>query len=338
VPRRHRARFPADLPAAALQRVASLRAGRAGWVPQQPEPATAEPLPEQGPPRTDPAPGADGALLPDSDTAEAERVPGLLRSARFGLEPRAVLGLAMLATLAVAVGGFFLWRAADAGPGVMAPRTSGGIPVASPPVPAGAPVAGTTPAADAPTPGTAAGTAPGGGASPATPPARLLVHVAGHVRRAGVVELAAGARVGDALAAAGGATGKADLAALNLARPVTDGEQVLVLAPGESPPAAAGSVPPSGPGTLPGPPSGGAGSAGAAQGGAGAAAGSGAPVDLNTATLEQLDTLPGVGPVLAQRILDWRAQNGGFRAVEELQEVSGIGEKRYAELAALVRV
>jgi len=144
--------------------------------------------------------------------------------------------------------------------------------------------------------------------------------VAGAVRRPGVYRLAAGARVDDALRRAGGPRGRADLAAVNLAAKLEDGRQVLVPARG-----AAGAAPAA-------PAAGGSGGAGA--GGAAAAA----PINLNTATLEQLDTLDGVGPGIAQRILDYREQHGGFTRVEELGEVPGIGPKRLATLTPLVTV
>lgn len=145
---------------------------------------------------------------------------------------------------------------------------------------------------------------------------RVTVHVAGAVRRPGVYRLPAGARVDDALRRAGGARGRADLAAVNLAAKLEDGRQVLV------PERAAAGVA-------------GATAGAAAPAGAGVAA---APVNLNTATLEQLDTLDGVGPGIAQRILDYREQHGGFTRVEELGEVPGIGAKRLATLTPLVTV
>ncbi|MFJ9028809.1 helix-hairpin-helix domain-containing protein [Streptomyces sp. NPDC102274] len=145
-----------------------------------------------------------------------------------------------------------------------------------------------------------------------SPSARVVIDVSGKVRRPGVLRLPAGSRVADALRAAGGAKPGADLTGLNRARVLMDGEQVLVGGP--APPAA------------------GVG-AGAANG-AGAAAG---PVSLNAATPEQLDTLPGVGPVLAQHIIDYRGRHGGFRSVDELREVNGIGERRFADLQSLVR-
>ncbi len=132
-----------------------------------------------------------------------------------------------------------------------------------------------------------------------------------------------GARVADAVAAAGGARPGADVAALNLARLVVDGEQLHVPKPGEV------VTPPASPA--------GAGGRGSAEGGAVAGApgdsgGGPAVVSLNTADLPALDTLPGVGPVLAQRIIAWRAEHGRFTSVDELGEVSGIGDKLLAQL------
>jgi competence protein ComEA len=146
---------------------------------------------------------------------------------------------------------------------------------------------------------------------------RVTVHVAGAVRRPGVYRLAGGARVDDALRRAGGPRPRADLAAVNLAAKLEDGRQVLVPERGAAPVAAA----------APASATGGAPDAAPAQ-----------PVNLNTATLEQLDTLDGVGPGIAKRILDYRQQHGGFKRVEELGEVSGIGAKRLATLTPLVTV
>ena len=147
----------------------------------------------------------------------------------------------------------------------------------------------------------------------------VVVDVSGKVREPGIQRLPAGSRVADALRAAGGVRPGTDTEGLNRARLLVDGEQVVVGAPqAVAGPGAAG-----GPGAV--------GSGGAA---AGAAA---APVGLNTATLEQLDTLPGVGPVLAQHIIDYRTQHGGFRSVDELREVNGIGDRRFADLQNLVR-
>jgi competence protein ComEA len=145
---------------------------------------------------------------------------------------------------------------------------------------------------------------------------RVLVHVAGMVRRPGVYTLRSGARVADAVERAGGARPKADLSAVNLASKLEDGRQVLVprrVAGGVAAVAAGGGVP-------------------------GATGAPAQPIDLNTATLEQLDTLDGVGPATAQKILDYRNEHGGFGSVDELDQVSGIGEKRLAALRDHVRV
>ena len=148
-------------------------------------------------------------------------------------------------------------------------------------------------------PSGAATGSPGAGDAGETAP-RLLVHVVGEVVNPGVVELPQGARVRDAIAAAGGATEAAVLSGVNLARAVNDGEQIMV------PDAAAAEM-------L---------SIGETAGGA-----SGGVIQLNRATAEQLERLPGVGPALAQRILEWRAAHGGFTSVDQLLEVSGIGAK-----------
>ena len=164
---------------------------------------------------------------------------------------------------------------------------------------------------------------------------RVVVHVAGAVHRPGVYRLVNGSRVDDALRRAGGAKRNADLAAVNLAAKLEDGRQVLV--PVRAAPAAGGSAVASGSAGARGSAAG----TGAAAGGGAAGAGAGAPaapINLNTATLEQLDTLDGVGPGIAQRIIDYREQHGGFRSVAELGEVPGIGDKRLAALTPLVTV
>lgn len=147
----------------------------------------------------------------------------------------------------------------------------------------------------------------------------LLVHVAGAVRDPGVYELADGARVDDAVRAAGGAVGDADLDGLNLAAPVVDGQRVYVPIAGEVDPS---SVP--------------SGSSGEVSGDAGEVPS--APVDLNTATVEQLESLPGVGPATASAIVDDRDSNGPFASVDELDRVPGIGPVRLAALRDLVTV
>lgn len=135
--------------------------------------------------------------------------------------------------------------------------------------------------------------------------AQLVVDVAGAVRRPGLYHLAAGTRIADAVAAAGGATGKADVTLVNLAAPLADGEQVLV-------PARAGAT------------------------AAGGAPSPTAPLDLNTASVVELDALPGVGPATAQKIIDYRQAHGPFRSIDELEGVPGIGPSKLAQLKGLV--
>jgi len=142
--------------------------------------------------------------------------------------------------------------------------------------------------------------------------AKIIVDVVGAVRRPGLYALRDGARIADAVRRAGGTTRKADLEAINLAAPAEDGLQVVV--PRRQP-----VVPAAGPGA-------------AAPG----EASTGGPVHLNTATLEQLDTLPGIGPVTAQKILDWRQSHGAFTSVDDLDAVPGIGPARLEQLRDLV--
>jgi competence protein ComEA len=157
--------------------------------------------------------------------------------------------------------------------------------------------------------------APSGDPSaPSSPsPSAVVVDVAGKVHHPGVVTLPAGARVIDAINKAGGVRRGAKTDTLNLARRVVDGEQILVGITATPAPAA---VPPSSAGTAP----------------------PGTPIDLNTATAAELDQLPGVGPVLAQRIVDYRTQHGGFHSVDDLRRVSGIGDAKFADIKDLVRV
>jgi competence protein ComEA len=192
------------------------------------------------------------------------------------------------------------------------------VPAAFAPSAAGAPSV-------APAPGAAGAT--GATATGATATGVVVVHVVGAVVRSGVVRLALGSRVLDAVTAAGGPAPGADLPQLNLARVVVDGEQIHVPRKGEtlSPAGVPGAV---GAGAAVGP--------GTAGGGVGTAGS--VPVDLNSADAATLDTLPGVGPVLAQRILDWRTEHGRFSSVDELGEVSGIGDKLLAQIGPKVRV
>jgi competence protein ComEA len=175
--------------------------------------------------------------------------------------------------------------------------------------------------ADAAAPAAAAAGAGSGERSPGDAAVRIarpatagsVVHVAGAVHRPGVYRLPAGARVQDAVRRAGGARPGGDVNAINLAAKVVDGQQVVV--PSRASGGGAAAVP-----------------AGSAAAGTASAAPSGPPISLNNATAEQLDTLDGVGPATAQKIIAWRTQHGGFRSVADLGQVPGIGPKKLAAL------
>lgn len=157
------------------------------------------------------------------------------------------------------------------------------------------------------------------------PVSGTLVHVLGAVKSPGVYELGPDARLVDAIAAAGGLSEDADVAQINLARPAIDGEQIYVPKVGEIPPVAASVSP------EPGANGGDGGPSGAGPGGSGL-------VNINFAAVSELETLPRIGPSMAQRIIDYRESNGGFSSVEELKEVSGIGEATFEQLKPLVTI
>lgn len=180
------------------------------------------------------------------------------------------------------------------------------------------PVVLASPAAASPVAPPGAPASPTGSTSP-TPAAELVVHVLGAVNEPGVVRLPVGSRVVDAIEAAGGLTKAARPGQLNLAQVLTDGQQVVVSDEADKSQVRDG----------------GSGGGGAPSGGS---AGPGELLDLNSATAAQLEELPGVGPVTAQKIIAWRTEHGKFSRIEELQEVSGIGPKSYAEIAPHVRV
>jgi competence protein ComEA len=182
---------------------------------------------------------------------------------RFELGATAVRALAVVAVLVALVAGIFAWRSR---------------PTVTPVPPASAPV------------------------SAASTAATIVVAVMGRVQRPGLVELPAGSRVADAVAAAGGPLPETDLSTLNLARRLVDGELITV-----------------------------GGSATVGSAGAG-------PLNINSATAAELESLPGVGPVLAQRIVDYRDEHGGFRTVDELRDVPGIGDTTFRELESRVTV
>ncbi|MFE1714004.1 helix-hairpin-helix domain-containing protein, partial [Streptomyces sp. NPDC058728] len=257
-----------------------------------------------------PSPGAPPEVPPEASAGEgaglsageARRLAVRERlpvwlQARCGVEPRTVGAVAVVLVVAAGCAAQQFWSARPQ------PVTA---PAVITPAPAPVPVAAAAPVA-----GSAGGPAPPGGA-------RIVVDVGGKVREPGVRRLPAGSRVEDALAAAGGVRPGTDTTGLNRARVLVDGEQVLVGVPAPMP---APPQPPAHPLSPPG-------------GGVGPGAG---PLSLGTATVEQLDGLPGVGPVLAKHIVDFRTARGGFRSVEELRQVNGIGERRFADLRRLVR-
>jgi competence protein ComEA len=234
-----------------------------------------------------PSPPAESDDDPLPSTSRGGRlvqrwVPAPLRDARWEPDRPGALLLSLVAALAAVVAAVGVWRAR--------------------PVPEPAPALPLVTAAAARVPS----------APPSGEAHEVVVSVVGRVARPGLIRLLDGTRVADALTAAGGALPGTDLMGLNIARRLSDGEQLLV---GVAPP--------------PGQP--------VASGASGTSGGSG-PIDLNAATVEQLDGLPGVGAVTAQRIVDWRTAHGRFTSVNQLREVSGIGQARFGQLKNLVRV
>ncbi|MER6396165.1 ComEA family DNA-binding protein [Kitasatospora sp. NPDC001603] len=237
-----------------------------------------------------------GVPSDDGGSADPGRAPF-----RFGpavvLDRRAVSGLVVLLLLAVGYGVQHFWLAR---PQPVA------VPTVALPTPAVAPA---EPGASPPsTPESSAGPVP---AAPGDAAARtvVVVDIGGRVHAPGVHTLPGGSRVADALRVAGGPLPETETKGLNLARVLTDGEQILVGEPDGAAQAVGGPAT----GAVPKP-----------------------PVSLNHATLEQLDTLPGVGPTLAQRIIAFRASHGSFRSLDQLRQVSGIGERTYAELRPML--
>lgn len=231
-----------------------------------------------------------------------------------------LVGLAVLLSGALVVTGVVVWQALDR-PSALPGTTAGDLAAGAAGMPAGG--AGAAGAHDPngephhsgdPEDAVTGGGPPLDGPAADAPAGEVVVHVSGAVAEAGVVTLPAGARVADAVAAAGGVVDGAELAAVNLARLLTDGEHVHVPREGEAPPPSD---------AAPGGPSAGA---------------DGGTVDLNRAGAAELETLPGIGPALAQRIIAHREQHGPFREVGQLRDVSGIGEKRFQDLAPLVTV
>ncbi|WP_161958440.1 helix-hairpin-helix domain-containing protein [Ornithinimicrobium cavernae] len=286
---------------------------------------------------SDPAVVTGGDWLPpDPGRHRCERssprlltLPGPLRSVNLSVRPAAVVALIVVVLVAAAVFGFRWWRAEQGSePVPVAPLAASGTPrpVAEP----GGAGAGGTAAGSADSAVVSAEPSAGVGAGAGLPPTAgattaaeqdLLVHVAGEVERPGVVRLGGGARVQDAVDAAGGLAAGADTSRLNLARPVADGERIWVPRPGEEVPEVAD------PGGVPGASTGGPAAAGDDAGGGGAA-----PININTADQAVLEELPGVGPVTAAAIVQWRTEHGQFSTADELLEVSGIGEATLEKL------
>lgn len=270
---------PSGRPAALTADVTAGRGGVAGGpVPRwrgpagPPDRVTVHPAADGSPPVTGGASAEPVTGDPSAGVVAGEGVVGRLGGAVTAFDPGRP-GLRVLAVVALVVGlvaaGVAWWSRPDPEP--VAPRLAGTAPEA---VVTSAPV-------------------------------ELVVAVSGKVHRPGLVRLPPGARVADAIEAAGGALPEAELDQLNLARKVTDGELIAVGVP-----------PPPDPAGAPG----------------------GGPLNLNTATAAQLETLPGIGPALAQRIIDYRTAHGPFTSVGQLREVPGIGEARFAELEPLVTV
>ncbi|QWF20724.1 helix-hairpin-helix domain-containing protein [Nocardioides sp. LMS-CY] len=259
--------------------------------------AVPDPVPEPHPPRPPspplvPVPGRHAARRPGGPPA---LVPVPLRG-RISLGPTQLLVVAVLVAVGIAVTGWWVVRGDPERLEAPAPATTGGA--AAPTAAAGSPPSSAVPSQSS---------APAGAAGAP----EVTVDVTGKVRRPGIVVLDAGARVVDAVEAAGGSRRGVDLSSLNLARVLVDGEQVVVGAPARADPGVpAGSAAPT----------------------------AGALVNLNTATQAELESLPEVGPVTAQAILAWRSEHGGFTAVDELLEVDGIGDATLGQIAPHVTV
>ena len=330
-------------------------------LPNSSQPGTAQPRASQPVPTGDPVPTskptasqpesngwADWDQQPDwnevDDWAEWEQAdqPGTTRSARWGLSPRVLLLVAVLALVAV-VWGVTQFSAAPRAEQVASPSTSPSASAESVQAVGAQQSPGTQSTAQPSA--NPSESAQGGASGEAT----VRVHVAGAVNNPGVYTLPAQGRAVDAIAAASGAAADADLDRVNLAGALSDGVQIYVPHRGET--AAPAQIQPNG-GTAnagQGNAANGASQNGASQGGtqphpartltpAGSAQKGSTPVNINTATAEELQTLPRIGPAMAQRIIAWREAHGGFRSVDELDAVPGIGPSMLENLRPLVTV
>ena len=273
-----------------------------------------EPFKYDGGSKYDGQPNNDGMVQQagGSEASAGDGMPGPLKLRwRTGVRVAVLLGI-----LSLLLGGWFWWDIAGSRPHVVPLSDVSTAEASGPPEGDGSSSGGQADTAD--------GSSPGGQAPGAATGAKIVVHVAGAVNKAGVVELPEGSRIHEAIAAAGGGAPGADLNRLNLAAVLADGQKVHVPQLGE---------PVDGPGAEP--VDGAGGSGGTGPGGAGSGGGT---IDLNAATAEELGALPRVGPVLAQRIVDWRKEHGRFSTVEELDAVDGVGPKMLETLLPLVRV
>ncbi|QEV01676.1 ComEA family DNA-binding protein [Streptomyces viridifaciens] len=271
-------------------------------APSSPPPPASTSASAALPPASAAAVGKPAALPPGAvDVPDPPDAGARIRLASvLALDRRAVAGLAILLLFAVGYAVQHFWLARPEAVAVPALAAASAVPEPGPS------------AADSPSGGGAG--PPEASSGPGAGPA-VVIDVGGRVHLPGLHTLPGGSRVADALRAAGGPLPETDTRGLNLARVLTDGEQILV---GEQAQAPVPVQVPGGAGGLPG--------AGAPR----------TPVSLNRATLEQLDALPGVGPTLAQRILAYRASHGSFRSIDQLRQVSGIGARTFAELRPLL--
>ena len=308
-------RLRAIVAAATPRPIVAAATRRTGWVPDRigesaagvapPVPDRSSPqasVPDSAQPPESPSTSFSSIDVSEHETKGAPSAPGRHcgspGSRRLRWEPGrpSALALCLVAVISALLATGLSWWSRPT-PSTVDAVSTGGLPVAAALSREVVPTEGGQ--QGGPTPGSELDADPGGA---------LVVSVIGQVRQPGLVSVTSGARVADAIAAAGGALPEADLSSINLARLVVDGEQIAVGIPGSA---------------LPG---------------GGDPAESGGLVNLNTATQAELEELPGIGPVLAQRIVDFRVDNGGFTAVEQLREVSGIGPTVYEDIVDLVTV
>uniref|UniRef100_UPI0027E02168 ComEA family DNA-binding protein n=1 Tax=Frankia gtarii TaxID=2950102 RepID=UPI0027E02168 len=280
--------------------------------------------------------GTDGGVIVDRPVPSergwpgvrerlTRRFPASLRDVVTAPAASATLVLALVALAAALLATWFAWQHRPVS--VAAPALRPSVVVTAPD---GTPAGGSVDARTALVRTAAAGavTAVASPAASTGTAAEVVVDVAGRVTRPGVVRLPAGSRVVDAIDRVGGVLAGTDTTGIGLARVLVDGEQILVDGRPGPPPARA----------VPAPAVAASAVAGTSEGSDGGGGGQSGPINLNSASSEQLDGLPGVGPVLAGRIVAWRTEHGPFRSPEQLGEVTGLGDKRLADLLPLVKV